>query len=145
MSGFKDTLKAFNFPEIPTPGWLQDFIDAINKANPTAGGGGGGYATQVYHKVLGHASGITTIPSGYPNDSYMAGLSSGERVVDADTNSDLKRYLANGGNSRDVMVMLAKVVDLLSRPMTVSTTAKVDQKAFADIILSLNRTNQRLA
>ena len=39
--------------------------------------------------------GITEIPQGFPNDSLLAGLSSGERVVDANANADLKQFLAN--------------------------------------------------
>lgn len=41
--------------------------------------------------------GITEIPGGFPNDSFPALLTSGERVVDSQTNQDLKAFL-NAGN-----------------------------------------------
>lgn len=40
------------------------------------------------------AEGITSVPAGFPNDTFQARLSSGERVVDAGTNEDLKLMTA---------------------------------------------------
>lgn len=51
---------------------------------------------------VGLASGITEIPrsasGGNNGDNFPAVLKSGERVVDSDTNQDLKAFLANGGS-----------------------------------------------
>jgi tape measure domain-containing protein len=43
--------------------------------------------------------GITEIPRGFENDTLPAFLSTGERVVDADTNTDLKAFLASVGSA----------------------------------------------
>lgn len=59
--------------------------------------GAAGFANVASIAGIGFEKGITEIPSGYKNDSFPANLSSGERVVDADTNSDLKEFLAQGG------------------------------------------------
>lgn len=40
------------------------------------------------------AGGLTEVPSGFSNDTFPARLSSGERVVDANTNADLKDFLS---------------------------------------------------
>jgi hypothetical protein len=41
--------------------------------------------------------------------------------------------------------MLSQILSLVSSPIEVATSVQVNQKAFADIILQLNRQNQRLA
>lgn len=77
-------------------------------------------------------------------DSVPAHLMPSERVLDRGTNEAFKRFVdsgMSGGND----ALLSKVIDLLERPMSVSTTALVNDKAFADIILNLNRTKQRMA
>ena len=52
---------------------------------------------------VGLEDGITEIPrsasGGNTGDNFPAVLKPGERVVDADTNTDLKNFLANGGAS----------------------------------------------
>lgn len=58
------------------------------------------------------ATGITEVPAGYPNDTFPARLTSGERVVDAGTNQDLKAYLANTGG---MSAQLARIADRLER------------------------------
>jgi hypothetical protein len=43
------------------------------------------------------ATGITEIPAGFERDNFPAFLQSGERVVDKDTNKDLKGFLSGSG------------------------------------------------
>ena len=101
--------------------------------------------------MFGYAEG-GIIPQGFPNDSYPAALSSGELVVPRDLVRGLDRMIARddrGGvsGSSDGGVntaLLLKIANLLSQPMQVSTSAEVNGKAFADIILQLNRQNARL-
>jgi hypothetical protein len=45
-------------------------------------------------------TGITEVPRGFPNDSFPALLTSGERVVSAPQNQDLSRFLAEQGDTR---------------------------------------------
>jgi hypothetical protein len=89
------------------------------------------------------------------------GPSTAERVLNPASNipgnpnlGDAKTVLGGGGlgltgdvSSDDslVLTMLGKVVELLKQPVNVTTTAKIDGRAFADIILTLDRTKQRLA
>lgn len=49
------------------------------------------------------ATGITSVPPGFPNDSFPARLTSGERVVDANANSDLKMFLATNSNNSELL------------------------------------------
>ena len=69
--------------------------------------------------------GITEIPAGFPNDTFPAQLTSGERVVDADTNTELKGFLqrqstsppdAAGGS--DVSDLLTQILEALSGQQT---------------------------
>lgn len=75
------------------------------------------------------ATGITEVPAGYPNDTFPAKLTSGERVVDAGTNQDLKAYLAQGGGgSRDILeAILARISNLET-----NVTVNVGNKAIVD-------------
>ena len=57
-------------------------------------------------------TGLTEVPPGFPNDSFRANLSSGERVVDANTNRDLKLFLRSQSDTSD---LLMAVVDRLDR------------------------------
>lgn len=44
-------------------------------------------------KVASLATGITEVPKGFPNDTFPANLTTGERVVSANQNADLKEFL----------------------------------------------------
>lgn len=90
------------------------------------------------------------IPAGYPNDSFPARLTSGEMVLPTDTVRRLDNFMENdsgssAGDNEVLIALLAKIASIVSQPVTVETTATVNSKAFADIILSLNRNNARLS
>lgn len=71
------------------------------------------------------ATGITEVPAGYPNDTFPAKLTSGERVVDAGTNQDLKAYLAQGGGgSRDILEAILTRISNLETNVTVNVGNK---------------------
>jgi hypothetical protein len=89
-----------------------------------------------------------SVPSGFPNDSFPAMLQSGELVVDRSTASGLRDFInrENAGGGGDVNTsLLSQILSIVSAPIMVDTSVQVNQKAFADIILQLNRQNQRLA
>jgi hypothetical protein len=97
-------------------------------------------------KLVGLQTG-GTIPGGFPNDSFMAGLSSGENVVDRSTNMRLEKFLDKSENNSDMAttnVLLAKIVGLLATGQTVDARVELNKREFANIILELNRTNARL-
>jgi hypothetical protein len=79
------------------------------------------------------------IPGGFPNDSFVAGLTSGEEVVSVDDRSEIL------AGQQQTNALLGQAIALLGQPQTASATAEVDGEAFANIILSLNRQNQRIA
>lgn len=79
-------------------------------------------------KRLGFAKGLTEVPQGFPRDSFPANLTSGERVVDADTNRDLKDFLSqarSGGGSQQVVVVLQVGQEELAR-----TIVELDRSGF---------------
>ena len=89
-----------------------------------------------------------SVPSGFANDSYPAMLSSGELVVDRSTASGLRDFInrENSGNGSDVNTgLLSQILSAVTSPVVVETSVQVNQRTFADIILQLNRQNQRLA
>lgn len=141
------------FLEIPgqfITGLINDLKDGISKVfeglNPFGGGGGGGGVGGITDSISLFAKGIDEVPPGFPKDNFLAGLTSGERVVPSNTNQDLKAFLANqnsGGSSR-TDALLAEIATLLEQPMTVQTSAEVNGQTLADIILELSRNNARL-
>jgi hypothetical protein len=126
--------------------WLPDAIASIFGG----GGGGGGLVSGTGTPLDYLATGITEVPAGYPNDTYAAMLSSGERVVDADANRDLKSMLADykngqlsGGGGSDQLLL--QIIALLERPVYTETELKVDNTAFANLMLKQSRRNARTA
>ena len=97
---------------------------------------------------LGFARGgqVNQVPNGFPNDTFPAMLSSGELVVDRSTVQRLNDFIDQGASSQSSVSesLLVRILDKLSEPMNVNTTANVNGKAFADIILNLNRSGARL-
>ena len=83
------------------------------------------------------------VPTGFPNDSFSAGLTSGENVIDRSTNAELKQFLQEGNQRTNDL--LVQVISLLSQPQVVQSTVELNNQAFADVILELSRTNARLA
>lgn len=70
------------------------------------------------------ATGITEVPAGYPNDTFPARLTSGERVVDAKTNQDLKSYLSGGGGNSEILQAILAKIDRLETNVTVNVGNK---------------------
>lgn len=79
------------------------------------------------------------IPSGFPNDSFVAGLTTGEEVVNVDDRSEILQ------GQQQTNELLGQAIALLAQPQTATAVAEVEGEALANIILSLNRQNQRLA
>jgi hypothetical protein len=113
--------------------WIGDFISSL-----TGGGGGGGYIGQV-GKKLGLATGGYVRGMG-TGDTVPAMLTPGELVVDRETGPQLREFL-RGQDNNDIVLM--EVLAAVRQPMVVQTTAQVDKKAFADIMLTINRQGLR--
>jgi hypothetical protein len=137
---------------------LTDPIERLIKSlsNPFGGGGGGdgllAEAASSIGKVLGFSKGGMVYASdGFfspkGTDTVPAMLTPGELVVPRDMVSELGSFLmrqSSDSPSSD-SAMLSAIYSAVSSPMVIKTEAKVNQQAFADIILQLNRQNARLS
>lgn len=65
------------------------------------------------------ATGITEVPPGYSNDTFPARLTSGERVVDAGTNQDLKVFLANSSGMVPILMGILQRLNALETRVNV--------------------------
>lgn len=68
----------------------------------------------------GFQAGLTEVPSGFPNDSFPARLTSGERVVDAQANQDLKLFLETNANNGALLSALIERFDKLENQIVVN-------------------------
>lgn len=112
------------------------------------GNGGGGIGP-----VLGFARGGMVpayaadgmyVPRG--SDTVPAMLTPGELVVPRDTTTELQKFLAtqNQTSDRNMAGAFGQMMNAFNQPVVVNSQVKVNQNAFADIILQLNRQNARL-
>lgn len=117
---------------------VKDALAGIGGVTGIGGGGGGilggltGGLGKV-GKIFGFADGIGEIPSGFPRDSFAAGLTSGERVVDADSNNSLKKFLSAFEQGR------------LNSNQPLTINIQVGEAQLAQTILNLNRQGFRLS
>jgi hypothetical protein len=139
--------------------FIDKLVEEIKGALPSFSGGGrsggrGGLeeATGTDIPYVSVATGGLVTGAGN-RDTVPAMLSPGELVLDRTTGPRLNAFLNEQtrgaaqqapADSSLTLTLLAQIVDLLQRPMTVNTTAEVDGRTLADIVLELTRTNQRL-
>jgi hypothetical protein len=100
---------------------------------------------------VGFATG-GVVPSGYPNDSYPALLTSGETVVRPQTTDNLFKLIddmaagkTSGGESMtETNNLLRQLIAIIASQET-TVDVKLDRNTLAKAILSLNNDNRRLA
>ena len=119
-AGFQEAVKNLALPTIPTPPWLQSFIDSVNSlvnaGNPGAEGGGG-FVGQVARGDVSFG---------------LAGGGGGTEAI-------------AGGQVDTMVALLLEIAGLLRDGQTVSTSVKFNSKTLADIILELDRRGARTA
>lgn len=149
INAFKTVLDVIGQIFDPFVKAFNTIIDALKGI--TGGGSVGEKASSAgkkARKALGFAEG-GLVPGGFPDDTFPARLTSGELVVPTNLVGALSDFLQSpqtGGQDMSVTnALLAKVIQKLDQPMTVSTTAELNGRTLADIILQLNRNNARLA
>jgi len=142
--------------------FVEELVKKIGEKLTTGVGGavtGGGILSPVTNfvggigKKLGFADGgqgfIKSVPSGFNNDSFPAFLTSGELVVDRSTAQDLRSFLNNQNSNNSNMdltnALLNKLLQAIQQPLSVDTDIVIGQESIANVILKLNRSNQRLA
>jgi hypothetical protein len=159
-NGFKDAIKPLTdalsslrdgVASLTAP--IQSLIDAIKNPGGVFGGGGGGGGGVIgkIGKSLGFANG-GIVPKYYAEggfvsrgtDTVPAMLTPGELVAPVDLTKRLDQYIDPEAKAEE-QAMLAAIYQQVMSPIVVRTEAKVNQSAFADIILQLNRQNARLA
>lgn len=86
------------------------------------------------------ATGITEVPAGYPNDSFPARLTSGERVVDAGTNQDLKGFLSGTSGMSALLARIADRIDRLENHILV----QIGDKVIVDVLRESLRQGRAL-
>jgi len=137
---------------------VQALVDGVNelldRLNPTKSlssvGKQGPFEKAVGINVPGVFAKGGVVPSGFPNDSYPALLTSNEVVVPADTTGNLFSLIndlagGNGttgnGETNDLLRTLIKLT--MNQQKTIEV--KLDRDTLARAIVSLNKDNRRLA
>ncbi len=125
-------------------GFSQALDMIVDVINPFDGGGDG--LLGLGFLGLAHGGQVQTVPNGFPNDTFPAMLSSGELVVDRSTVERLNSFMDGNQNNESSVTdaLLAQILNALSNPTSVNTQLTVNGKAFADIILELDRSGYRL-
>ena len=146
--------------------FVEALIDSINPfsgsnsgdSNGGEGSGVGGFfgkigggisdAVSSVGDFFGFAEGgqpMLKVPSGFANDKFPAALSSGEFVVNNELTGKMEKFFNDNQNNQVSNSLLNEILKTLKTPMNVSSSVNLNTRTFADIILELNRTNQRTA
>ena len=142
--GFANAAKAFINTLIDK---AQSFIDAIT---PNFGGGGGagenrGGVAGFWDDVRGAATGGLVGGKGN-KDSEVMRLMPGELIIDKQRTSRLDKAIDNieGNGMGEMVVLLSRILAAVSGTQTVQSEVRINERAFADIILQLSRSGARL-
>jgi uncharacterized protein YoaH (UPF0181 family) len=153
QSVFIELQKAFQ-PLTDALNALKDNVDKIGGLGGSGGGRGviaetlgrAGISFSTGGVVPKYAANGMFVPRG--TDTVPAMLTPGELVVPTDLVGQLAAFLSmqdgSNGVSQDTAILTA-ILQAVQSPTTVQTQVKVNQSAFADIILQLNRQNSRLS
>jgi len=131
------------------PKIIEEFIKSITGLGGGDGGGllGGipivGDVLGGIGSVFGFAKG-GMVPDGFPNDTFPARLTSRELVIDRSLTNKLDSYLDGQQSNNDQTGLLNAILVELRKPMTVSSNLELDNRNFGQVILELNRDNERL-
>jgi len=134
---------------------FQPLTDAIASAadsikGATGGKGGKGVIAETGGRISDAAKkylskgGVVYASGGFNprgTDTIPAMLTPGEMVVPRDMVGQLGNFLDGGGKSDAILMAILNAVQ---QPVTVQSEVKVNQSAFADIMLQLNRQNARV-
>lgn len=157
-ASFSEGVNALKAPLDNLLSAINQLLDPIRKLSNGVGGlsgqgGGSGVVAETVGRVgraFGFAASGGLIPNVAPRgtDTVPMMLTPGELVIPTDLVGQLSAFLstqnsATGGGTNEAM--LTAILSAVSAPMVVQAEAKVNQSAFADIILQLNRQNARLA
>jgi hypothetical protein len=147
-SGGNALKDAFQKPVDDLKNFLNNFsFPSIGGAIGGATSGAGGFISSATGGLLA-SGGI--IPQGFPNDTFPAGLTTGEMVLPQDITSGLLGLINNQpqpsstGDTQLLATLLQQISQKLDRPQTVETQLDLNGQTLANIILELSRNNSRL-
>lgn len=133
IQAFKDTLAP-----------ITNAIEQLKKAVDDLGGKGAGEkAKDVFSAENAQRAGTAILTGGYsevPAIAQAAGFGLADMSIPGVGGSS---QVSSGGGGQDSAVLMA-ILQAVQQPMVVNSQVKVNQSAFADIILQLNRQNSRL-
>jgi hypothetical protein len=140
FSDLSNKLSGFRFPDFPEPKWVRDLKDFFAKLNPlgNVSGSGGGSKKGPITGIPGspYAEG-GVVPGGFPNDTYPALLSSGERVLTPTQTSAFERLVTlleqGGGQGQTAPTGQPMVIQL-----------QVGEQQLAKVMINLQRQGYRL-
>lgn len=132
---------------------LISFLDNFSFPSPGGSGGGRGVIAEAIDRAFSkggvvpkYASNGMLVPmTPRGTDTVPAMLTPGELVVPRNMVDSLGQFLSNNEKGGQSDAILMSILQALQQPMTVQAEATVNQSAFADIILQLNRQNARLS
>lgn len=138
-----EVIPSFRDELLKIPGEIISSLrEGLKDIVPGIGGIGGGAPGGVLGQVTGAVGGLFqdggVIPAGFPNDSFLAGLSSGERVLTAQENQDIvtQEQFQRG---------IQQIVNALQGRQQASVSLNVDGKRLADTLVDLNQAGFRTA
>lgn len=122
----------------------QQVVDAITPDFSGIGGSGGIVDDSV--PILGGLASGGTIPGGFPDDSFLAGLTSGETVVPKDDVEDDRSFRSEQRSQAGVMnALLSQILQAVQQPQNLQTSIELDGNKLAEAMLGLSRRNARIA
>jgi hypothetical protein len=116
---------------------IEDLVDSVSISN--SGSNPGGFIGQI---ARGEFATGGQVPAGFPNDTFPARLTSGELVIPPGDTERLSSFLDKQDRVEGILTAIFQAV---SAPISVQTTAEVDGRGLADIMLELSRRNARTA
>ncbi len=134
---------------------ISKLFEPLQKAFESLTGGKGGprFLTNT-RKEVGSWFGLATggvVPTGYPNDSYPASLTSGELVLPPKTADNLFAMIDNmstgqspNGSNNETNNLLRQLIAVIASQNT-EVNVQLDRNTLAKAILTLNKDNRRLA
>lgn len=144
QAAFKDPIEQIERP-------FREFADFLRSFSFDLPGGGksAGNAISNVGQSISAAIGLNsggTVPQGFPNDTFPAALTSGELVVPKNDVDNLRNFIAQGGGS-DMAETNALLVQLITevRSKNAQSEIGINQDGLSELILELNRNNERLS
>jgi hypothetical protein len=104
---------------------VDGILSLIPGASVISGGGGGGILDSI-GSFFGFAQG-GMVPSGFPNDTFPAKLSSGEAILSVDTVDKLESFLNGSSSGQNVTINI-----------------QIGEQQLANVLVNLNRRGFRI-